>query len=113
MSDDSNGAYNPTTGIWTIDSLTNGQMSILHIIAQAIVSNTQINNTATIINNTYDPNTINNQANVIIEAYTPNTPNTPTNPKIQEIQILTPEIPILLTLQKKQIPFQCYQQEFQ
>lgn len=61
VSDDSNGNYNPTTGIWTINTLTNGQSATLHILTQIMTSNTIITNIATVNNNTYDQNSTNNQ----------------------------------------------------
>ena len=64
ISDDSNGAYNPTTGTWTIENLPNGTNTILHILTQITTSNTTITNAASIENDAYDPNTDNNQANV-------------------------------------------------
>ena len=66
VSDDSKGNYNPTTGTWTIGTLKNGVSAILHITAQTISANTQIINTATINNNTYDQNNTNNQANTTV-----------------------------------------------
>ncbi|MEN6574534.1 carboxypeptidase regulatory-like domain-containing protein [Methanobacterium aggregans] len=66
ISDDSNGAYDPTTGTWTIGDLANGANAVLHITAQTILANIQINNTATINNNTYDQNNTNNQANATV-----------------------------------------------
>ena len=63
ISDDSNGAYNHTTGTWTIPNLPNGENAILHITAQITTANTTITNTASIENDAYDPNTDNNQAN--------------------------------------------------
>jgi uncharacterized repeat protein (TIGR01451 family) len=66
ISDDSKNNYNPTTGTWTIENLANGANAILHITAQTITTNTQIINTATINNNTYDPNPNNNQANTTV-----------------------------------------------
>ena len=61
ISDDSNGKYNHTTGIWTIDTLSNGGSITLNILAQIIKSNTVITNIATANNATYDQNSTNNQ----------------------------------------------------
>ncbi len=61
ISDDSNGKYNHITGLWTINTLSNGASITLNIIAQIVKSNTVITNTATVNNNTYDPNPTNNQ----------------------------------------------------
>ena len=64
------GTYNATTGVWTIGNLTSGATATLKIIAQAIVSNAQLTNTAVINPNTAanenDLNTTNNQANVTV-----------------------------------------------
>ena len=66
ISDDSNGAYNPTTGIWTIGNLTNNTDTILKIIAQITSSNIQITNIAGINGTNYDQNSTNNQSNTTI-----------------------------------------------
>ncbi|WP_176720266.1 DUF11 domain-containing protein, partial [Methanobacterium sp. A39] len=66
ISDDSNGAYNPTTGTWTIGNLANGASVILKIIAQITASNTQITNIASINGTNYDQNSTNNQSNTTI-----------------------------------------------
>jgi len=63
VSDNSNGAYNPTTGIWTIGNLANGESVILKIIAQITASNTQITNIAGINGTNYDQNSTNNESN--------------------------------------------------
>jgi len=63
VSDNSNGAYNPTTGIWTIGNLANGESVILKIIAQITASNTQITNIASINGTNYDQNSTNNESN--------------------------------------------------
>ena len=66
ISDDSNGAYNPTTGTWTIPNLPNGTNTVLHILTQITTSNTTITNLVNINNNTYDQNNTNNQANTTV-----------------------------------------------
>ncbi len=66
VSDDGNGSYNPTTGLWTIGTLANGANAILHILAQVITSNTQITNIATVNGTNYDHNDTNNQTNTTI-----------------------------------------------
>ncbi|MGB9977806.1 hypothetical protein [Methanobacterium sp.] len=60
------GAYNATTGVWTVGNLANGATAILHIVAQAIVANTQLTNTAIIGGNQTDTNSSNNQGNVTV-----------------------------------------------
>ena len=47
VSDNSNGSYNPNTGVWTIGTLKSGETAILNLIAQVITSNKTLNNTAT------------------------------------------------------------------
>jgi len=66
VSDNSNGAYNPTTGIWTIGNLANGESAILKIIAQITASNTQITNIAGINGTNYDQNSTNNESNITV-----------------------------------------------
>ena len=60
------GNYDATTGVWTVGNLANGATAILHIVAQAIVANTQLTNTAVVGGNQTDNNSGNNQANVTI-----------------------------------------------
>ncbi len=60
------GAYNSTTGVWTIGSLAKGATAILHIVAQAIAANTKITNIAVIGGNQTDSNSSNNQGNVTV-----------------------------------------------
>jgi uncharacterized repeat protein (TIGR01451 family) len=62
-SDNSNGDYNPTTGVWNIRNLANGADAILKIIAQITASNTQITNIASINGTNYDQNSTNNESN--------------------------------------------------
>ena len=58
----SQGAYNPTTGLWTVGTVVVGSPQTLMIQAQ-IVSPSQSTNTATITNaDQFDPNTANNTA---------------------------------------------------
>ena len=66
LSASGNGTYNPTTGIWTIDTLANGTDAILQIIAQVIASNTSITNIAGVNGSNYDPNPGNDQSNTTI-----------------------------------------------
>ncbi len=58
----SNGNYDPTTGIWTIGNLANGENAVLNIIAQATAPDTKVTNTATINGNNYDQKYCNNNA---------------------------------------------------
>jgi len=69
ISDNSNGAYNRNTGIWTISkTLTSGSQAILTITARIIDSNTSILNTAlvNVPSNNHDPNPGNNEDNVTV-----------------------------------------------
>ncbi len=60
------GAYNATTGIWTVGNLAKGATAILHIVAQAIAANTKVTNIAVIGGNQTDSNSNNNQGNVTV-----------------------------------------------
>jgi uncharacterized repeat protein (TIGR01451 family) len=64
VSDDSNGTYDHTTGIWTIGTLTSGQIAILHITAKVNTANITIINTATYNPIITDPNSTNNNQTV-------------------------------------------------
>ncbi|EKF85053.1 carboxypeptidase regulatory-like domain-containing protein [Methanobacterium formicicum] len=66
IQDDSNNAYNPTTGIWTIGTLTKNTNTVLHILAQVMVSNTTITNIATVNGTNHDQNSTNNETNTTI-----------------------------------------------
>ena len=72
VSDDSNGAYNPETGIWRIGNLSNGESRILVIETLVNVTNVTIENVAVGTSDTYDPNKTNNngtnKTNVLSEA---------------------------------------------
>jgi uncharacterized repeat protein (TIGR01451 family) len=55
VSDDGGGDYDPTTGVWTVGSVTNGSSATLHITAQAN-GGLQLNNAAEITaSNLFDP----------------------------------------------------------
>ena len=66
VSDDSNGKYNPNTGIWTIGNLTNGSTAIIHITAKVNTSNVTIINKVTYTPVTTDPNSTNNSQSITI-----------------------------------------------
>jgi uncharacterized repeat protein (TIGR01451 family)/fimbrial isopeptide formation D2 family protein len=66
VSDDSGGAYNSTTGIWTIGNLANGASALLNIIAKVVLSNVNITNTANVTGCEFDPCLANNTANTTI-----------------------------------------------
>uniref|UniRef100_UPI00388DA08E DUF11 domain-containing protein n=1 Tax=Methanobrevibacter sp. TaxID=66852 RepID=UPI00388DA08E len=63
ISDDSKGAYNPTTGVWTIGDLNKGKSAILTIVTIADTTNKTIVNIADVSSETYDPNKTNNNCN--------------------------------------------------
>ncbi|MEN6553845.1 MAG: DUF11 domain-containing protein, partial [Methanobacterium sp.] len=48
ISKDKNIKYNYKTGVWTIGNLKNGGKLVLHIVAQAVVSNVRLTSTASI-----------------------------------------------------------------
>ncbi len=61
VSDNSDGSYNPVTGVWTIGSLENGASETLNIITLVSMENVTITNEATYNSgSTYDPNPDNN-----------------------------------------------------
>ena len=63
----SQGTYNPISGTWTIGTLNNGASAILNILAQVLVSNTTLNNTATKTDqNEFDNNTTNDSSQVTL-----------------------------------------------
>ena len=61
--DDSNGKYNKTTGIWTIGELANTKSVSLVITTLVNITNTTITNVANVTSTTPDPNDENNKAN--------------------------------------------------
>ncbi|HEX3013573.1 MAG TPA: choice-of-anchor P family protein, partial [Methanobacterium sp.] len=74
VSDDSNGKFNSTTGLWIVGPLAKDASAILHLTAQAMISNATVTDTANITDpdpaNTtefYDPNSDNDNANVTVD----------------------------------------------
>lgn len=65
ISDNSNGTYNTTTGLWTIGDLYQGQ-SVNLTINVKINTSGNITNYASVNSTTYDPNKTNNNDNVTI-----------------------------------------------
>ena len=63
VSDDSNGAYDPETGIWTVGDIANGASVALNIVALVDTTNATIVNVANVTSDTYDPNESNNKCN--------------------------------------------------
>ena len=62
VSDDSNGAYDANTGIWTVGELANGESAVLNIVTLVNTTNATIINIANLSSDTYDPDDDNNQA---------------------------------------------------
>jgi uncharacterized repeat protein (TIGR01451 family) len=74
VSDDSNGKFNSTSGLWAVGPLANGASAILHIVAQAMISNATVTDTANITDpdptsttEFYDPNSSNDNASVTVD----------------------------------------------
>ena len=67
VSDNSNGAYNPANGAWTVGSLANGATATLDIIAKGTAANAALTNVAVINGTNYDQNTANNQGNTTVK----------------------------------------------
>ncbi|MBR6025034.1 MAG: DUF11 domain-containing protein [Methanobrevibacter sp.] len=63
QSDDSNGAYDPLTGVWTIGDLAYGETATLVIDTLVNVTNANIVNLARVNSSTFDPDKGNNVAN--------------------------------------------------
>jgi uncharacterized repeat protein (TIGR01451 family)/fimbrial isopeptide formation D2 family protein len=72
VSDDSNGAYDPETGIWNVGNLTNGASVTLHILTTITGTNPDVTNPVKVTSDTKDPDESNNKDNssvtVILEA---------------------------------------------
>lgn len=68
ISDDSNGKYDPETGLWDIGDLAANNASVTLIITvQVDVTNANITNVAVVSSDTYDPNETNNEDNETVE----------------------------------------------
>ena len=63
VSDDSQGAYDSVTGVWTIGDLASGESVNLTIYTEVVVTNKTIVNPASVTSDTYDPNEENNYCN--------------------------------------------------
>ena len=66
VSDDSSGAYDHTTGLWTVGNLANGASATLNIVAQVLGHNTTITNRANGSSDVYDWNTANNNGSASV-----------------------------------------------
>ena len=69
VSDDSNGAYDDITGIWTIGNLSVGSSATLTIVTTVATSNETITNYVNVTSDTYDPDESNNKDNssIVVE----------------------------------------------
>ena len=63
QTDDSEGKYNPSTGIWEIENLADGETRVLVITTLVNITNKTITNVANVTSTTPDPNEENNKAN--------------------------------------------------
>ncbi len=71
ISDDSNGKYNATSGIWTIGDLAYNETAVLKIKTLVNISNVTVLNVAVVNSSTKDPNEENNIANNTTNPRTP------------------------------------------
>ncbi|WP_405269601.1 DUF11 domain-containing protein, partial [Methanobrevibacter sp.] len=62
-SDDSNGAYDPETGVWNVGDLASGASVTLHIVTIITESNVNITNPVNVTSDTHDPDESNNKDN--------------------------------------------------
>jgi uncharacterized repeat protein (TIGR01451 family)/fimbrial isopeptide formation D2 family protein len=63
VSDDSQGAFDYTTGIWNIGNLSSGASVSFNIVTLINTTNTMITNNVNVTSDTYDPNKTNNHDN--------------------------------------------------
>ena len=85
QTDDSNGAYDADTGIWTIGNLTNGSSVVLNIITKVNITNDTITNVAVVNSTTPDNNTENNKDN--------NTTDVPPEADLEIIKLVSNSTP--------------------
>ncbi|MFN3404919.1 MAG: gliding motility-associated C-terminal domain-containing protein, partial [Cytophagaceae bacterium] len=64
ISDNSNGAYNSSSGDWTISNIANGETVSLQITAKVNSSGNYLNSASVTSSSSSDPNTVNNSSNV-------------------------------------------------
>jgi len=77
VSDDSGGAYNPVTGVWTIGNMLPATSVTLNITATVLTTGTIVN-LANVSSDTPDPDPDNNEDDEIIVVPTPTPPPSPT-----------------------------------
>ena len=63
VSDDSNGTFDYTTGIWNIGNLSSGANVTLNIVTRINTTNAEVTNPVNVTSETYDPNETNNHDN--------------------------------------------------
>jgi uncharacterized repeat protein (TIGR01451 family) len=63
LSDDSNGKYDPNTGIWKIGNLAKGKSKTINIVTKVDATDVIIDNEVDVSSDTYDPNESNNHDN--------------------------------------------------
>ncbi|MDY9922383.1 MAG: DUF11 domain-containing protein, partial [Methanobacterium sp.] len=85
ISDDTNGSFNSTTGLWSIGYMATNTMAVMHLIMQAMVSDVQMTVEAVITDpdpnlasGFYDPNPDNNRATASVSPYSESDPGNPT-----------------------------------
>ena len=62
----SQGSYDPSTGVWNVGTIPDGDISVLTLSAQVVSSGVQINTAAIGHSDQPDPNTANNQASATV-----------------------------------------------
>ena len=67
ISDDSNGKYDPATGVWKLGNLANGKSKTIHIATKVNATDVIIDNEVVVSSDTYDPNESNNYDNSSIK----------------------------------------------
>ena len=85
VDDDSKGAYNADTGIWTIGKLANGSRVVLNIKTKVNITNSTIPNVAVVNSTTPDNNTDNNKDN--------NTTDVPPEADLEIIKLVSNSTP--------------------
>ncbi|WP_292746304.1 DUF11 domain-containing protein [Methanobrevibacter sp.] len=87
VSDDSNGAYNHATGIWTVGDLANGESATLSIKTLVSVTNKTIINVADAVSDTYDPNKENNKGDNSTNAHSEVDLEVNVVPKVETVNV--------------------------
>ncbi len=66
ISDNAGGAYNSTTGVWTVGNLASGASQVIEVVAR-VTDTAPVTNTATVASTSFDTNLSNNTANVVVD----------------------------------------------